>query len=292
MMRRNALCVGINHYQFFPTAGLHGCVNDALEMASLLKDMLGFEESDLTVLTDQSATKANIMRELKRMVEGAQSGRYNHLVFSFAGHGTQVPDLSPDEFDRADEAYCPYDTAPLGSHWDRERLLVDDELHDLLVRLPAHVVLEVYLDTCHSAAGIGPADLLLDRKPRFLPPPSVLAFREMELRRARPAHQKMLERGLSHHILWTACKESQMAAEAFLHGDWHGAFTWHFCREARASGNHLSRAKVLAKVRMDLRDAVFTQTPQLDCEAVTRHETLKVVQVPPEVGALPAEMPS
>jgi len=292
MLHRKALCVGINQYQYFPAVRLQGCVNDALEMTALLKDLLGFADSDITLLTDQAATKANIMRALKGMVDDALAGRINHIVFTFAGHGTQVPDLSPDEFDRADEAYCPYDLAPLGSRWDRDRLLVDDELHDLLVQLPSSVLLELFLDTCHSGHGLGAADLLLDRRPRYLPPPSIPAYRELELRRARPAHQKLLEKGLSHHILWTACKESQIAAEACFQGDWHGAFTWHFCREARGSGNHLSRAKVLAKVRLDLRDNCFTQTPQLDCEAFTRHESLKALRLPPELAPLPAEMPS
>ena len=151
---------------------------------------------------------------------------------------------------------------------------------------------EVFLDTCHSGTGLQAADLLMDRRPRYLPPPSVDAFRDIEFRRARPAHQKLLEKGLFHHILWTACKESQTAADAFIRGDWHGAFTWQFCREARASGNHLSRTKVLAKVRSDLSAGHFTQTPQLDCEAVTRHAVLKAIEVPPTVLPLPTEMPS
>ena len=249
MLHRNALCVGINQYQHFPTAALQGCVNDALDMASLLKDLLGFEDSDITLLTDQAATKAAILRELRRMVEGALAGRYDHLVFSFSGRGTQVPDLNLDEFDRADDAFCPYDLAPMGPGWDRDHLLVDDELHDLFVQLPPTVILEIFLDTSHGGAGLRAADLLLDRRPKYLPPPTVEGFRDLEFRLARPAHQKLLEKGLSHHILWTACKDTQTAAEAILGGTWHGAFTWHFCREARASGNHLPRAKVLAKVR-------------------------------------------
>ena len=36
MLHRNALCVGINQYQNFPAANLNGCVNDALNMMSLL----------------------------------------------------------------------------------------------------------------------------------------------------------------------------------------------------------------------------------------------------------------
>lgn len=292
MLHRTALCIGINQYQHFPSATLSGCINDAQDMASLLKDLLGFEDSDITRLSDQAATKANIMRELKRMVEGALAGRYDHLVFTFSGHGTQVPDLNLDEFDRADEAFCPHDLAPSGPQWDRDHLIVDDELHDLFVQLPSTVILEVLLDTCHSGAGLRAADLLMDRRPRYLPPPSVEAFRDIEYRHARPAHQKLLEKGLSHHILWTACKQNQTAADAFLDGAWHGAFTYHFCREARASGNHLSRAKVLAKIRSDLGVAHFTQTPQLDCEAVTRHAVMKAEAVPANVAPLPTDMPT
>jgi len=150
----------------------------------------------------------------------------------------------------------------------------------------------VFLDTCHSGTELRAADLLLDRRPRYLPPPTVEAFRDVEHRRARPGHVKLLEKGLSHHILWTACKDSQIAADALIQGDWHGAFTWHFCREVRASGDHLSRAKVLAKVRSDLSAARFTQTPQLDCEGVTRHAMLRVEAVPANLAPLPTEMPT
>jgi hypothetical protein len=291
MLHRAALCVGINQYQNYPAATLNGCVSDAQDMAALLRDMLGFEDADITLLTDQAATKTNIMRTLRRMVEGALAGRLNHLVFSFSGHGTQVPDLNLDEFDRADEAFCPYDLKASGPQWNRDHLIVDDELHDLFVQLPASVLLEIYLDTCHSGAGLRAADMLMDRKPRYLPPPSIEAFREIEYRRARPAHQKLLEKGLSHHILWTACKESQTASDAFIQGAWHGAFTYHFCKEARASANHLSRAKILGKIRSDLNIAIFTQTPQLDCEALTRHAVLKAVEVPPDLVPLPRILP-
>lgn len=273
MVRRNALCVGINTYKNFPTATLHGCVNDANDMAQLLKDVNGFTDAEITKLTDQNATKANIMRELKRMVAEARNGKINHLVFSLSSHGTQVPDLNLDEMDRADEAFCPHDLAQSGSQWNRDHIIVDDELHDLFTQLPANVLLEVYLDTCHSGTGLKAIDLLLDRKPRYLPPPSIEAFRDMELRRARPQHLKLLEKGIAHHILWAGCKDNQTSADALIGGDWHGAFTYYLCKEMRAGKGKLSRAKVLAKVRTDLANAHFTQTPQLECEATVRHAT-------------------
>jgi len=270
MPNRKALCVGINHFKNYPSATLQGCVNDANDMAALLKDLLGFTETNITRLTDQQATKAAIMGELKKMVEGAKAGKYNYLVFSLSSHGTQVPDKNDDETDRADEAFCPHDLAQKGSNWDLNHLIVDDELHDLFVQLPSNVLLEVYLDTCHSGSGLKSIDMLLERRPRYLPPPSLDAFREMEHRHTRSMHTKMLEKGMSHHILWAACRADQTSADAHIANGWHGAFTYYFCKEMRNSKNKLTRAKLLAKIRTDLAAGHYTQTPQLECEATVR----------------------
>ena len=158
---KKALCVGINNFKNFPGAALQGCVNDATEMTALLQKLLGFQGSDITLLTDAQATKANIISNLKAMVDGAKAGKYSYLVFSLSSHGTQVPDLSGDEPDRADEAFCPHDLAQAGNKWDTNHIIVDDELRDLFIQLPANVLLEVYLDTCHSGTGLKAIDMLL-----------------------------------------------------------------------------------------------------------------------------------
>ena len=64
-----------------------------------------------------------------------------------------MPDTSGDEPDKADEAICPHDLASAGNVWDPKHIIIDDELHDLFVQLPANVLLEVYFDTCHSGDG-------------------------------------------------------------------------------------------------------------------------------------------
>ncbi len=270
MPNRKALCVGINTFKNYPTATLQGCVNDANDMASLLRDLLGFSDSNITQLTDQQATKTNIMGELKKLVEAAKNGKVNTLVFSLSSHGTQVPDMNSDETDQADEAFCPYDLAQKGSQWDPNHLIVDDELHELFTQLPSNVLLEVFLDTCHSGTGLKAIDLLLERRPRYLPPPSLDAFREMEHRHTRNMHTKMLEKGITHHILWAACRANQTSADAYIANAWHGAFTYFFCKEMRNSNNKLTRAKLLAKIRTDLSASHYTQTPQLECEATLR----------------------
>jgi len=279
-MKAKALCVGINVFKNYPQATLQGCVNDAHDMEDVLKTFLGFGPGDITILTDANATKKNIMDNFKSMVADAKAGKLDYLVFSLSSHGTQVPDISGDEPDRADEAFCPHDLAEAGGVWDPNHVILDDELHDLLITLPKNVLVEVYLDTCHSGTGLRAVDLLLDRKPRFLPPPSLEAFRKVEGRVSRGLHKALLEKGFIHHILWAACRADQTSADASIAGAWHGAFTYFFCKELRACKNKLSRAKLLEKVRADLLAGHYNQTAQLECQATARKAVIEPKPVP------------
>jgi len=267
---RRALCVGINQFKNYPSATLQGCVPDANNMSSLLQKLLGFTSGDITLLLDAQATKTNIINNLKSMVDGAKAGKYSYLVFSMSSHGTQVPDLEGDEADHADEAFCPTDLAQAGNQWDRNHIIVDDELRDIFLPLPSNVLLEVYLDTCHSGTGLKAIDLLMDRKPRYLPPPSLAAFRRVETLRPRTVPERFLEKGIVHHILWAACRADQTSADANIGGSWHGAFTYYFCKVMNETNNTVSRAEVLRRVRDYLTTNHYTQIPQLETEANKR----------------------
>ena len=131
MAGKKALFVGINKFAKYSQFTLNGCVNDAKDMAALYKDLLGFKASEMTVLTDAQATKANIMANLKSMVADAKAGKLNYLVFSLSSHGTQMNDTSGDEPDGKDEAFVPHDIAEKSGSWDPAHIISDDELHDL-----------------------------------------------------------------------------------------------------------------------------------------------------------------
>ena len=45
--RKAQLCVGINNFKNLPSAALQGCVNDARDMAALLKELMGFTAATL-----------------------------------------------------------------------------------------------------------------------------------------------------------------------------------------------------------------------------------------------------
>lgn len=269
--KRKALCVGINNFKNYPSAALQGCVNDANDMAAVLKDLFGFQSGDITILTDDKATKENIIHNLKDMVAGAKAGKYAYLVFSMSSHGTQVPDVDGDEkADHADEAFCPHDLKQSGSNWDKKHIIVDDELHKLFVQLPDNVILEVFLDTCHSGTGLKGIDMLLDRNLRYLPPPSLEAYERVENKKSRGVARLFLDKGIIHHILWAACRSDQTSADAHIGGSWHGAFTYYFCKEIRKCKNALSRKELLARIRADLRAGRYSQIPQLESEAANR----------------------
>ncbi len=270
MSNRRALCVGINHYKNYPGSALQGCVNDVDDMVDILKKYLGFTDKDIVTLKDAQATKANIIKNLKEMVDGAKAKKYSFLVYSHSGHGTQVPDLSGDEPDNADEAFCPYDLAQKGTRWDPKYIITDDELHDLFIKLPENVLLEVFLDTCHSGTGLKASDFVLDRRPRYMPPPSWEMYETLVDRTSRGLSDTFYEKGIIHHILWAACQYNQTSADANIGGSWHGAFTYCFCKELRACNNNLARKDLLKKVKACLKKGHFTQIPQLETEATKR----------------------
>ncbi len=268
---RKALLVGINKYRNYPQSNLNGCVNDTGTMSAYLVDYKGFEPGDIMVLTDDQATKANIMGELQGMVDEAKASKLKQIVFALSGHGTQVPDMEDEEKDDADEAFCPHDLDELNGNWDPDHIIVDDELNDMFVQLPKGVKLEVYLDTCHSGTGLKALDLAPGRKIKYLPPPSVSAF--VKAIRADKAHsgngsrQKAVK---ASHALWSACKAIQTSADASIGGSWHGAFTYYFYEEVKACNNTLKPKSLLSKVRKSLKANHFEQVPEYDAKATTR----------------------
>ena len=285
-MSKRAICVGINKFANFPQFALNGCINDAKDMAALCKGLLGFKSAEITVLTDAQATKANVVAQLNAAVKDAKAGKIGYLLFSFSSHGTQMADKSGDEPDGMDEAFVPYDIAQKGNAWDPTRIISDDEFHDLFQQLPENVLLEVYLDTCHSGSGLRGAEFSLNApRPRFIAPPAG------ELQGAVPQHKVrgfVLDRPTSkakgkasakdvasgaHHILWTGCKANQTSADAYFNGRYSGAFTYHFVQIMNQTKNQLARKAVIQKVR-DALKGKFSQVPQLEGNATNRNSAI------------------
>ena len=277
-MASRALCVGINEFESLPqTSWLGGCVNDANDIAKVLRQ-IGFAGRATTVLTDSAATKSAVMTALTKLVDTAKEG--DHIVFTLSSHGTQVPnepggDFEPDDLD---EAFACYDIRQKGDQWDRDTVIVDDELRDLFTRVPAGVLLEVLLDTCHSGTGLKDLDeilqaQLLGRRPRYLPPPTPRGLEQTRSIRAvtpvRTVDRKALveltksRATASKPVLFAACKPNQTASDATFDGRSNGAFTYLFLKAMKASPT-ATRTELLRTVTAGLKDGDFSQRSTLE----------------------------
>ncbi|MCW1967820.1 MAG: caspase family protein [Anaerolineae bacterium] len=287
MSDRKALLVGINQFKYVPSAELRGCVNDAHDMAALLKDTRGFTDDDITILTDSVATKKTIMQVLGRLIAEAKAGNLTYLVFALSSHGTQIPDLNGDEDEelignvkaRADEAFCPYDLKKKGDQWDPKRIIADDELHDLLVDVPESCLIEVYLDTCHSGTGVKAIELMgfpdMPR-PRYLPPPTLAAFKRFHSAKGLPKPRSIVSERKEMRavdaiarkgtILWTGCQSDQTSADAQFDGRHNGAFTYHYIKAIRENPA-ATRQEIHTFVQAALKKDKFDQLPQLEMDA-------------------------
>jgi hypothetical protein len=260
-MSKRALLIGINDYKGFND--LRGCINDIKSMRKILMNYLGFEAENIRVVVDARATKKNILDRINWLVKTAESGDY--LLMHFAGHGAQIRDRDGDELaDQLDEIICPYDM-----DWDGT-FITDDELYSIFKELKKDALLEVFLDCCHSGTGTREVSAVArnvdeeETRYRYLEPPFDIVSRS-DIYPELPARGFGSKSSLAkqNHVLWSACKDNQQAADAYIGGRFQGAFTYSICNHFEATGGMVSRIGLLRRIRASIRHGGFSQIPQL-----------------------------
>ncbi|MEO0531792.1 MAG: caspase family protein [Planctomycetota bacterium] len=227
---RHALVVGVNGCPDFRVGGfmavrpLRGAEYDARQFANALTGSWGFDGERVTLLCGAKATHAAVSEAMQRLVD--QAAADDTVVFYYAGHGTQTPDVAPfDEpmGERLDEALCLADANERG-----ENLLIDDEIAAWIDQVKAAQV-SVVLDCCHSGTGVKGSDDQPIERGITLPavaarPTAVSDARDWkELGRTRKAGGKRL-------VALYACDSGQSAYErrfARPAGQPMGQFTRH-----------------------------------------------------------------
>jgi hypothetical protein len=201
--RRIALCAGINAY---PRQPLGGCVQDSENWAAALL-RLGFQ---VRTLRDREATRAGLVESLGKLIHDGREG--DQLVFQFAGHGTQVDDLSGDDQDRFDEVVVPVD-------FDSGALLIDDDIYELCKELRTGARLTIFMDCCHSGTNTRFAPLLPASRGRG-PLPRTIRLSDKDVaaykraprgaRSAPPVNERVPLPGV---VSFAACRDDEVAWE-------------------------------------------------------------------------------
>src|SRR5438034_24071 len=164
-----ALLVGINAY---PGNELQGCVNDVTDMADFLVSHVGFDESDIRLVTDDRATTQAIVERLNWLTQGVQAGE--RILFHYSGHGAQFPIRDQNgKVTRVDECICPVDF-----DWTEPRAIRDKEFHQLFASVPKGVEFTWVSDSCFSG-DLARVFLLsnLKVKVKAMPMPADIAWR-------------------------------------------------------------------------------------------------------------------
>lgn len=245
-MTNKAVLVGINKYKSI--SRLRGCLNDVENIGDLLRREYKFKDEDIVILTEEDATKHLIESALHVLVDNAENGDF--LFFHFSGHGSQVQDTSGDEIDYADELICPWDF-----DWDSKTYITDDVLNKIFKKLPEGALLEIVLDCCHSGTGVREIGSSAHILPRAITP-RVLISKPVKRMRESVG-------GVSNYVLWAGCQDNQTSADAYIKGDFNGAFTYYFCNNVRKNVRK-KRQDVLRDVRIGLFSDGYFQVPQLE----------------------------
>lgn len=141
--------VGIDKYTSPKVPKLDGCVQDILDMKSLLTKKFNVPANRFLTLTDEQATHDAIISGFrKQLIENAKAHRDALVIFQYSGHGSQVKDRTGNKADGLDSTLVPVNSRDLkGSYFD----IVDDEIRELFDELSQYTSNIVFIiDACHS----------------------------------------------------------------------------------------------------------------------------------------------
>jgi len=212
---------------------LRGCVNDARELARVLRRR-GFR---VTIRTEFGRDR--FLNDLAAAAREASGG--DEVFVAYSGHGVSVPDKSGDESDGLDEAvYCA-----------DGRLAIDDEIAYVLRTFPENCRVRMLMDCCHSGT-IGDLPFEWDERCRTCTPAGGVASGQG----ARATW------GGRDVMVISGCTDAQESADAYdrKRRKYMGALTSAFVdNEARASD---TRALV-SGIRASLAARRMQQVPVL-----------------------------
>jgi uncharacterized caspase-like protein len=149
---QKALLIGVGHYKYLPYTtekgekldNLRGPANDVQKIKDLLVSGYNFSEDNILVLKDQEATREAILSHFNQwLVKGTRPG--DLVLFYYSGHGTRIPKSDNGFY----KAICPYDTLLKAKNLTDAKLIINEELGDLLGKLRGREVV-VIMDSCHS----------------------------------------------------------------------------------------------------------------------------------------------
>lgn len=250
--KKYALLVGISNYhsvyKHTEWNDIHG-VNDV----NIISPLLAKQGFKVQKLTDNAATKANIVKQLKSLVRRSSKGDIVYIHFST--HGQPFEDLDGDEADGWDESIVPVD-APIEyvkGRYEGKNHLIDDELNkyteQIRSKLGAMGHLYVVIDACHAGRAsrdLDEIEITRGTKRGFTP-----NGKNYRAKKETKTHYKLaLSPQKSNVTYLEACGNTQMNLEVKRNGTYYGPMSFYI-------------AKVLSSTKLEANNQWVYQVRQL-----------------------------
>ncbi len=300
-MADKALVLGINSYK--TVSSLRGCVTDTETIKAMLVEVFTFPEKNVRALTNEQVVKPEVKKQLAWLFQGAKPGDRVVLHFSGHGSYVADKDGDEDDgrdelialydmdFDDPnsylldDELRAWTDTKPKGV----ELTIVLDNCNSgtgtrmLLAARPGGAESRAEVDTTatvkrtmagkttsrglDTAAAVARAikpdseDVILVRD---IDPPQAVKDEVEAAKSRRVGKRGFVKVKTLNHLLLTACRADQTAADANIDGKPCGAFSYYLNRALRNGGASMDRRALIEKVAAALQDGQFSQVPQME----------------------------
>lgn len=253
-MNNKALLVGINAYPN-PSNNLRGCINDIVDMEYFIasKNKV-YQKENIKTLTDNRATKKNILAALNWLLLGASAG--DQILFQYSGHGAQIPSKhNAIEKDGLDEIICPYDFRGENA---AETAISDKEFAKIFTKIPQGVHFVWISDSCHSED--------LSRKHEIVTDTRFRRFNHNDSTHQAIAIAPIASLGSAHSplhgALLSGCASHQLSADAYINNRFNGAFTHYLIKNLSLYGQDASMQDIVKYVNIDLMENDYDQNPQ------------------------------
>jgi len=133
----------INAMDYKQTQNPLTCTIDAGNMKELAESCC---ISDLSVMLNEECTKENVEAKIREV--GSRCMPDDVFVYYYSGHGTNIKDMSGDEADGNDEAFC--FVTPDGQI-NFESCMIDDDFAKIVTSaIPSECFTLIITDCCHS----------------------------------------------------------------------------------------------------------------------------------------------
>lgn len=138
-----AIIIGVSKYASGGISNLWTPHMDAALLYNILLKDKSWNEDNIILLINETATKYNIFDALDSLRENADKD--DIILFFFSGHGDHVIDKNGDEPDGMDEGLCPYNIKYNSTKEELINFCTDDELSEKFDNISKKNVKGMYL---------------------------------------------------------------------------------------------------------------------------------------------------